>query len=66
MVREVQHWYRLPRDIVQSPSVEIIKQGPEQFDLTLKLTLLWVGLDGITSRDPFQSEFFYWFELSVS
>lgn len=38
---------------------EIIKQSPEQLDLTLKLSLVLVGLDGITSRDPFQTKLLY-------
>lgn len=59
MVGAVQHWHKMPRDAVASPSREIIKHSPEQLDLTLKLSLVLVGLDGITSRDPFQTELLY-------
>jgi len=54
-LRVTEPWNRLPREVVESPSLEIFKTS---LDVVL-CSLLWVtllgqGLDWVTQRGPFQ------------
>jgi len=59
----VNHWNRLPRDVVNAPSLETFKA---RLDRTLS-NLIWLmmslliagGLDKITFKSPFQPKPFY-------
>jgi len=55
-VRVTEHWRRLPREVEESPSLEILKSCLDvALGSLLKVTLLEQdGLDQMTCRGPFQ------------
>jgi len=59
----VKHWHRVPREVVNVPSLETFKvrlDGPLSNLIQLKMSLLIVvGLDYRTSKGPFQPKLFY-------
>jgi len=60
-VREVNHWHRLPREVVDAPSLETVKamlDGALSNLIQLKMSLLTaggVGLDGLKRSLPTQT-----------
>jgi len=59
----VKHWHRLPREVVNAPSLETFKvrlDGALSNLLQLKVSLLTAGgLDKMTFKGPFQPKAFY-------
>ena len=54
-VRMTEHWNRLPREVVESPSMEIFKIQMDTFlRILLEGTCFSRGLNQMTSRDSFQ------------
>ena len=54
-VRLAEHWNRLPREVVDSPSLEIFKTHLETYLCSLLLGACCAGgLDSMISRGPFQ------------
>ena len=52
-VRVPEHWHRLPREVVESPTLEILRSCQD----TVLGNRLWVALlEQKTSRDPFQPQ----------
>jgi len=50
-LRVTEHWSRMPREVVGSPSLETFKTHLDK----VLCSLLWVtGLDWVTHRGPFQ------------
>jgi len=61
-MRVVKHWHRLPRDVVDAPSLETFKvrgRGSEQPDLAEDVPAYWKGLDEMIFKGPFQPQLFY-------
>jgi len=55
-VRVTKHCHSLPREVVESPSLEVFKSHPDIFlGIQLLMALLaQEGFDQMTSRDPLQ------------
>jgi len=51
-MRVVKHWHRLPREIVDAPSLEVFKSR-------LEVHILGRGFDWMIFQGPFQSKPFY-------
>lgn len=61
VVRVAECWQRLPREIVESPSLELLKKmsGHDPGHLGLDVPAWAVGLDQVASRVAFQPQPFY-------
>ena len=54
-LRVTEPWHRLPREVVESPSLEIFQTRLDAVLCSLLwVTLLWQGLGWVTHRGPFQ------------
>ena len=62
-MRVVKHWHRLPREVVDAPSLETFQvrlDGALSNLISLKMSLLIAGgLDEMTFKGPFQPKPFY-------
>jgi len=59
----MKHWHRLPREVVDAPSLQTFKVRLDRAlsnQIELKMSLLTAGgLDRMTSKGPFQPKLLY-------